>query len=632
LSQQPWGWGSTVAQFLTIDEATWQKSLLTHHHTNLGDLPLGTDQVFAWKEEYHLLRTTLAAALQANPEVANCLLAAEYELPGEAGRRPDVVLVTPTGHLIVLEFKQKAKAVAADYDQVNGYVRDLVGYHSASHKLRPHPVLVLTQASSPVVPPKSHRDVHVDRPVMGRLHMVEEILLEALERPGEAIAPLHWLEGEYQPLPTLVQAASLAFRNHELPRIKSVKHLTHLLAWLSDLAHTCEREKRHALVLVTGVPGSGKTLLGIQTVADLALTGRRALYLSGNGPLVGVLRDCINRLHDERAAKSLIRGMMEFKKGATRSARHAPANVYVFDEGQRAWTSVTDYAGTEIELLLEVAERKDWGLVIGLIGEGQEIYQKEHGDLGKWLHDFDARPRTRRWTVYVPEVEMTVAQGPVIVNPELRLDKTIRTKELITLHRWVNGLLSGAPAEEVAAYAADLKASKFPVYVTRDRAAAAAHVRAMYDGATEKRYGWVASSACKKGKRKNPDGLPQLNPRYYSKLEQVYGAWYNDPVDSPQASNRLAEAVSEFGCQGLELDFVLVDWGDDLQWTEGGWTVKRGVRLKGGKPVAHTLNAYRVLLTRSREGMVICCPHGATYQRLIACGLVDLAVANDGEE
>jgi DUF2075 family protein len=134
-----------------------------------------------------------------------------------------------------------------------------------------------------------------------------------------------------------------------------------------------------------------------------------------------------------------------------------------------------------------------------------------------------------------------------------------------------------------------------------------------------KRFGWVASSAYKKG----PDRLPQITTgRFHSEYRTKYGPWYNDPQDSLAASNALQEAVNEFGCQGL--DFVLVEWGNDLYWSGTGWSVRPGVRVKGRKPEEHTINAYRVLLTRAREGMVVRCVDESTYKHLISCGVVPI--------
>lgn len=624
MTVKPWGWAGTVAEFLATDEHTWVHSLVTHHESRLAELALDRKQLAAWRETFALCRQTLSQAVSIDSQIDQCLLVAEYELPGEAGRRPDLLLIIPAGHVLVLEFKSKSTASLADFDQVIGYARDLKGYHSATHELDVTPILVVTKSGSPPTVPASHSDVLVAIPRDAVLVDVNRELLSAMHRIVTPIDPALWLDGDYLPLPGLVQAASQAFRNNELPAIKSVKHLNSLLDWLANLTQQCEAQQRHALVLVTGAPGSGKTLLGLQTVADQTYIGRNALYLSGNGPLVGVLQDCIDRLHIERAAKAMIRGMIEFKRGATGSMRYAPGNVYVFDEGQRAWTTVRDFEGSEIQLLLTVAQRRPWSVVLGLIGEGQEIYTNEDGDLRKWISDFNATPLQDTWTVYAPTMSVPPTKGELVVVPGLHLDSSVRAKQLLSIHEWVNALLSSQSAGKVQQRAGRLHASGFPVYCTRERTIAENYVHEAYSDMPSRRFGWVASSA-NKARRTTPDRLPQVRTgRFYSEYRTKYGPWYNDPTDSPAASNALREAVSEFGCQGLELDFVLVEWGEDLVWRDNDWVIGPGVRAKGGKPREHTLNAYRVLLTRAREGMVIHCADEQTYQRLTASGVQPL--------
>lgn len=622
MTQPPWGWGGTVREFLATSEDQWVASLLRHHALRLSDLELSAAQIEVWEETHRLCMATLSAAVRVEPLLADCLLAAEYELPGEAGRRPDVVIVTPTGHLFVLEFKSQKTPLLSDYDQVLGYVRDLTGYHSLSYNLTPHPFLILTRGVTGSVSPASHSSVTVDTPDSDVLLRLKESIVTSLRSSLSEVDPIAWLDGDYAPLPSLITAAVEAFRNNELPAIKTTRHLHDLVGWLHGLVRDCEKDNRYALVLITGAPGSGKTLVGLQTVADEVHAGRQALYLSGNGPLVGVLLDCINRLHVERAAKTMIRGMMDFKKNALTRPRYAPANVYVFDEGQRAWNQVKNYHGSEVQLLLEVAERKPWGVVVGLIGEGQDIYQHEEGDLATWFRDYQATKLRGPWTIYSP-VRVEINEPCVEVRTFLHLDKSVRSKQILSLHKWVNGLLAGLPGDGLATLAGSLHNGGFPVYLTHSRSVAEEYVRALYEDAVSKRFGWVASSACKQSRR-NPIGLPQIRQAHYYQLEQVYGGWYNDPVGNDRCSNTLREACSEFGCQGLELDFTLVFWGDDLVWDGADWRVRSGVRLKGGKPREHTLNAYRVLLTRAREGMVIWCPDHVTHSRLHCCGVQQL--------
>lgn len=623
LDQPRWGWAGRWSELVAAAPADIAGSLLSHHRQRFADLALGPEQVMAWEELIHVCQATLAVAVEQHPELAQALIAFEYELWGEAGRRCDVVLVLPTGHVLVIEFKVADDLRLADLDQVVGYARDLKGYQSNSHHLAVDAMLVLTKAPAALVPPPTHAAVLIDRPADRRLAKVIRWAQRCLAQPVQAIDPLQWLDGDYEPLPVLIKAAADIFARNPLPQIRTIKesHIPELLTWLDSLIERAAAQQEHYLVLITGRPGAGKTLVGLECVARQNGRNYPANYISGNGPLVAVLQDCLERLGAD--AKAMIRGMYEFKRDTVGRKRwpYYP-RVFVFDEGQRAWVEVNDFHGTEIQLLIEVASRAPWGVVIGLLGEGQEIWKKEDGSIQKWLQDFEQSDRRdARWQVFAPEGKV-VATETVHTKPFLHLHTTVRAKQTLHLHRWVNALLEDVPPADVSAHAERLHTQGFPVYVTDNRQAAEAYVRYRYQ-ASGKLFGWVASSQSKDSDR-NPHGLPQIErPRTFL-AKRVYGRWYNDGE-----CRLLKQACSEFGCQGLELDFALVYWGRDLQWTGSGWHVPPGTRSKTGKPVEHTLNVYRVLLTRAREGMVIYCPNAATAARLRACGVADLVEAQE---
>jgi Schlafen group 3, DNA/RNA helicase domain len=557
------------------------------------------------------------------------LIAFEYELPGEAGRRPDVVLVLPSGHLLVIELKDRATVHVSDLDQVTAYARDLTEYQSASHGLRAHSVLALTKTKTGAKP-IIRQGVTIDWPTDSRFAGLEALVLETLDDIVAETAPQDWLMGEYAPLPSLIRAAVDTFRRNPLPHIKSVRasRVPHVLEWINSLTAEMQQRRQHALVIITGTPGSGKTLIGLQAVVDQADSGVKSLYISGNGPLVAVLQDALDRLTSDRPARSLMRGMMELKRYATRSAAHAPAEFYVFDEGQRAWTTVSDYPGSEIQLLIDVASRREWGVVVALIGIGQEIWQKEQGDIQTWARDFLGSNRHgRQWNIFAAdELAPLIATGAgpdvkVHQNHDLHLDRSLRSKRILELHNWIDAVLSPLPGSAAKPVAGSLHESGFPIYVTRSRHLAEGYVRGLYEQIPDKSFGWVASSQST-SRIEGLDVLPLLKTRFTSENPRVYGGWFNSVANDPRSSRSLREAAKEFSCQGLELDFVLMQWGMDLVWRNASWHVPSGTRRRSERPREHTFNAYRVLLSRAREGFVIHCRDSATIERLQACGVV----------
>ena len=624
-----WGWAGRLSDFAELAESDWLDSLRQHHRARLRELLLGPEQIRAWQNAFPLLQASARELVRARADLAGALIAFEYELPGEAGRRPDVVLVLQTGHLIVVECKDRSTALVSDLDQVTAYTRDLTEYHSASHGLHPHSILALTK-TKPLAKPVIRQGVLVDWPADGRLQGLESLVLKVAGEAMGSIVPQDWLHGEYAPLPSLIRAAVETFRRHPLPRIKSVQasRIPQILDWLGALVVEMQKQHQQALVIISGTPGSGKTLIGLQAVVDQADRGVKSLYVSGNAPLVAVLQDALDRLSTDRPARSLIRGMMEIKRYATRSLRHAPAEFYVFDEGQRAWTTVTDYPGSEIQLLIDVASRRDWGVVVTLLGVGQEIWQKEQGDLATWVRDFLASNRHgRHWNVYAAEdLSNMVGAGALFdvelhQNQDLHLDRSLRSKQILDLHQWIDLLLSDMPAAAARPFATALHEKGFPIYVTQHRALAEQYVRGLYEEMSEKSYGWVASSQSTT-RLEGPHVLPLLKTRFMSENARVYGGWFNSPHDDPHSCRSLHEAAKEFSCQGLELDFVLLQWGMDLLWRGTEWHIPAGTRRRSEHPREHTFNAYRVLLSRAREGFVVLCHDAATIERLQGCGVL----------
>src|SRR5690606_10295073 len=329
--------------------------------------------------------------------------------------RPDV-LVLQNGRVVVMEFKQSGQLRRADLDQVRAYARDLSQYHTGCDGLDVVPLLVLCGAGAPV---RCVDDVRV----VPAAELGSTLLELARSASGRRPSPCEFAEGEYAPLPTLVAAARMLFENLELPHVRRAASagVHDAVTRVLELAREARTHGQKTLVLLTGVPGAGKTLVGLQVAHSAALEegyrvgvkrarGAPATFLSGNGPLVQVLQ---NALKSTAFVQDMHRYIREY--GLERPDRVPPEHLVVFDEAQRAWDRAkltTFYAKklphvdlgaqrSEPDLLIEIADRNaSWSLVLALVGEGQEIHSGEEAGIAQWA---DALERSAHpWRVVGP--------------------------------------------------------------------------------------------------------------------------------------------------------------------------------------------------------------------------------------
>jgi hypothetical protein len=371
-----------------------------------------------------------------------------------------------------------------------------------------------------------------------------------------------------------------------------------LLESLHSLAAEAERKSERHLVLITGVPGSGKTLVGLQFVYEHGMEQARAAVLySGNDPLVQVLQHVLK-------SSVFVRRWHDFDLQAGARQRLPDHNVLVFDEAQRAWDidRMRDRKHLEMsepELVTHVASNlPNWSLVIGLIGEGQEIHLGEEAGLGQWA---DAvRRASNRLAVHVPNHLASVFDGcDVRPDDRLNLTRTLRTHRAEESAEWARSLLEG-DLSSASALAGDLDQAGYELYVTNDLLQAKRYVLDRYDGDGDKTFGLLASS-----KARNLRALGVDN-EYQASQRLKVGPWFADPPESPFSCRQMTVPVTEFQCQGLELDLPILCWGDDLGW-DGEWHSRRTTRAARD---SHQLriNSYRVLMTRGRDGLAIWVP------------------------
>jgi hypothetical protein len=595
-SDAHWGWASSVGDFLNSTSEKWLASL-TSHHSRIFAMAPSKEQVSAWKDEHQILFGALKECVLANPATADHWSAIfEYELPMEGGRRPDVVVLAGQS-VVVLEFKSSARPSIADIDQTVGYVRDLHDYHSGS---RGHPcngVLVLAGATG------SMAEIHGSTPTVGRNQISQ--YLHAYATDGTIDLEI-WLAGQYEPLPMLVEAARRIFRDEELPHVKTAiaAGIPETVDCLGSIVDQTEEASSRSLAFVTGVPGAGKTLVGLRLVHERTEKHGRATFLSGNGPLVQVLQDALQ-------SKVFVRDLHQFIKTYALNKRLSTPeeHVIVFDEAQRAWdqTHMAAMKGverSEPDLLLEIGARIDkWSALVGLVGEGQEIHSGEEGGISQWGTAALKHDSSGPWTIHcAPKLANEFPGLTVVQHEELDLNVTLRSRRAEDLHKWVRLLLEGSiPLAHQQGQKALM--SVYPIYVTRSLDDAKQYVRDRYKDEPLKRFGLLASSHARNLVQHGVDN------EYLATSRMNIAKWYNADGTDPKSSNALNQPVTEFGCQGLELDMPILCWGNDYRWSDDRWLHNPRRRRQALKdPRQILINAYRVLLTRGRDGLIIYVP------------------------
>lgn len=546
----------------------------------------------AWREEHSILDSQLSAVFSQIPAAADWGIVFEFELPLEGGRRPDVVILAGSA-IVVLEFKSQPIAYQAWIDQVDAYARDLSEYHAASHGVPVHAILVLGGAT---VDDQRSRTL-----ILGPSQLANHLIERS--RPG-SIELKGWLEAPYTPLPTLVAAARRIFKHEPLPNIRRAlsEGIPQTVELLVALANQAEARSKRMLILLTGVPGSGKTLAGIRLVYERSDTTGKALFLSGNGPLVKVLQNALKSV-------VFVRDLHAFVRTYGIGSRVPRENILVFDEAQRAWDEKYMHTKrgvqkSEPELLLKIGERvPGWTTLVGLIGEGQSIHSGEEGGLTQWRSALNAKSRTEPWELHCPPGLVTEFSGiDAVPHAELDLTASLRTRKAYHLHDWVSLLLNGC-LELAAQQSGKVDRRGYPIYLTRNLEEAKRYARDRYAGEEEARFGLLTSSRARI--------LPQfgIDNSFMATSHMNVGRWFNAAASDTDSCCALLQPVTEFGCQGLELDLPIVCWGEDYRWEGQGWHLSPGrSRYKQDNPEQLLRNAYRVLLTRGRDGMVIFVP------------------------
>ena len=634
----------------------------------------------AWLGEISILKNVLRG-FDDNGEIVF-----EYDIP-RLGKRVDVVLLLQ-GIIFCLEFKVgESRILEGDIDQVLDYALDLKNFHKFSEDHIIVPVLIATNyRSSSKLIQMSVYDDKVVNPIVSGAAGLSGLLSEVLRKfPDEPPIDKNWIISPYAPTPTIIEAAKTLYENH------SVKNITRheadkvstdqTIAYILKVVQDSKRENKKSICFVTGVPGAGKTLVGLDVAVrqtyqgqDKPIEDEGAVYLSGNGPLVAVLTEAlakdnyqkcrerseskklsdsrrevgkfiqiIHRYRDNMLAKiknPVENGVLEIDpEKAVKLAESGYGeveHVAIFDEAQRSWTHkrLADYLkrggtyGNKLKvpnfpmseaafLIWSLDQREDWATIICLVGGGQEINTGEAG-ISEWINAINEK--FPHWNVYISSklTEAEYAEGKVnelleknnkvTYSDNLHLAVSLRSYRAEKLSAFVHALLAIEPT--AAELYKEIK-GKYPIVLTRDMEKAKRWLHDKVRG-TE-RTGVLIT---KESARFKPLGIHVLP----SGDENAVHWFLEDKIDT-RASNYLEDAATEIQVQGLELDYACVLWDADMRYENGAWKFYRfngqtkWVEQKADKEskqelMKYMLNAYRVLLTRARMGMVICVPYG----------------------
>ena len=559
------------------------------------------------------------------------------------GKRVDVVFLYQN-IVFLLEFKCGDNEYrVATYDQVYDYALDLRNFQKESHNKLFVPIMVSTLA--PSVPFFIKEEDKILEPIRCNAQNIRECIdLVARSYDELAFDYKQWENSEYLPTPTIVEAAQALYRGHNVHDITrsdaGAENLTVTTDEINKIIEYSKANNRKSICFVTGVPGAGKTLVGLNIAIERsnAAKGEHAVFLSGNFPLVQVLQEALARDKVEqckqkgeklskrdalRSTSAFIQIIHKYRDSFVGNNNIPPEKVAIFDEAQRAWThemiakfmsqkkGVEEFPFSEPEFLISTMDRhKDWTVVICLVGGGQEINTGEAG-LPEW---FDSLKRAfPDWDVYVtPQLNDSeyrrdrkwndmLSGLKVVENKNLHLSTSIRSFRTPDLAAFVKAVLD-VDTEEAKRLYQKIK-DKYPILLTRDLNEAKAWVKEKSKGTT--RYGMLASSGAL---RLKPEGI-------FVKNDVSVENWFLNGKDDVRSSYYLEDVVSEFDIQGLELDYTIVAWDADLRFENGEWAYYNFVGNRWNKVSSpdnrlYLKNAYRVLLTRARQGMVIFVPHG----------------------
>jgi len=646
--------------------------LQSNPRTILGELTdaesfeINTRTTDAWKGEIALIQDTLKGV--------DGHIHLEYIIP-RMGKRVDVLLIIQNV-IFLLEFKVGTDTYdASAVNQVVDYTLDMQNFHEGSHHQIICPILIATGAEEKSIDLVLSKD-QIFETILSNGQNLKQIIHLVLNKTKD-MTPLinhdEWFAKSYKPTPNIIEAAQALYKGHDVSDISrsdaGATNLTDTSGEIQQIIKRAKEQNEKAICFVTGVPGSGKTLVGLNVATDesngIGAAGE-IVFLSGNGPLVTVLSEAlardhvarskedgepISKDHAKRLAKGFIQNIHHFRDDNLKTEIPPHDRVVIFDESQRAWnkeklqTFMNERGGlreefkemSEPDLLISVMDRhQDWCVIVCLVGGGQEINRGEAG-ISTWIESMDTKYKD--WKVYVsneinlPEYSWGYSFDNIFSSSRtttiknLHLSVSLRSFRSENLSNFINEVIAGNVhgAQNLRDSLTD-----YPICVTRSLPKAKEWLKNQARG-TE-RYGLVAEA---NAIRLKSDGI-------FVKSDINEAHWFLADKDDVRSSYYLEDVATEYAVQGLELDWVCACWDAGLRRVDNEWQMYKFIGTKFTNRNAESerkylMNAYRVLLTRARQGLIIFVPLGdsedktrdpafydGTYEYLLKCGFTEV--------
>ena len=620
-------YSNDIQSFLNQDNYSIFGEITTNDQFSAEDLQKNT-----WNREIEILKRELSQLLDGH-------IIFEYTIP-RIGNRVDNIVIYK-GIIFLLEFKVGEKRYPSyAIEQVTDYAFDLSCFHKESHNRLLVPILISTKAHSVKQEIRISKDNVLETICCNEYEIAKYITEVSLKFIQDEIIPDDWINSLYMPTPTIIEAAQALYLGHNVEDISrndaSAKNLNQTTKAINKIIDYSKAHNRKSICFITGVPGTGKTLAGLNIAVERQKIAEdeHAVFLSGNGPLVDVLQEAlarddakrnnISRKEASRKVKEFIQIIHHFRDDAISVDTPPVEKVAIFDEAQRAWDEqnltdfmkkkkhIEDFNMSEPEFLISILNRhNDWATIIGLIGGGQEINKGESAGIYGWFDSL--RNNYPNWDIYVSDkitddeyskghnfAEMTKNMNVNIIE-DLHLAVSLRSFRSENVSNFVKALLDVDIDTAKRLY--EQFNNDYPVFVTRNLHKAKLWVRSQAKGS--QRYGLTASSGAKR--------LRKYGIWVQNKIEATN--WFLNGKNDVRSSFHLEETATEFDIQGLELDWTIVCWDADLRFENGDFKHLKFVgtkwqNIKSADNILYLKNAYRVLLTRARQGFVIFVPTG----------------------
>lgn len=616
-----------IQSFLNQDNYSIFGEITTNDQFSAEDLQKNT-----WNREIEILKRELSQFLDG-------YIIFEYTIPRIGNRIDNIVIYK--GIIFLLEFKVGEKKYPSyAIEQVTDYAFDLSCFHKESHNRLLVPILISTKAHSVKQEIRISKDNVLETICCNEYEIAKYITEVSLKFIQDEIIPDDWINSLYMPTPTIIEAAQALYLGHNVEDISrndaSAKNLNQTTKAINKIIDYSKAHNRKSICFITGVPGAGKTLAGLNIAVERQKIAEdeHAVFLSGNGPLVDVLQEAlarddakrnhISRKEASRKVKEFIQIIHHFRDDAISVDTPPVEKVAIFDEAQRAWDEqnltdfmkkkkhIEDFNMSEPEFLISILNRhNDWATIICLIGGGQEINKGESAGIYGWFDSL--RNNYPNWDIYVSDkitddeyskghnfAEMTKNMNVNIIE-DLHLAVSLRSFRSENVSNFVKALLDVDIDTAKRLY--EQFNNDYPVFVTRNLHKAKLWVRSQAKGS--QRYGLTASSGAKR--------LRKYGIWVQNKIEATN--WFLNGKNDVRSSFHLEETATEFDIQGLELDWTIVCWDADLRFENGDFKHLKFVgtkwqNIKSADNILYLKNAYRVLLTRARQGFVIFVPTG----------------------